>query len=177
MRAQTKKQKSSDNAHTMRPAAFITLCLLAWTAVTSASASSASKDSDPAARVAALLADVAAGELPTVSHILAASKNLTAWTAWAGGEAVKALPPPIPAYALPGPCTVAPPLKGVTSGPLVLPAVSAKHNKTGNGTAPLDKGEPVKLLPTLTLPANCSASSARTAPWPVVVFYSGFSVS
>jgi len=140
--------------------AMAALCLAA-APVTAA----ADSTKDPSLRVAELVRAIAAGEGATAARLLAASKNASSWTAWVDGEGIKALPPPVPAYAKPGPCTVAPKLTGTTSAPLAMP------NKTEEG-----ESKSVKLLPTLTLPLECAAASERQAPWPLVVFYSGFGV-
>jgi hypothetical protein len=83
---------------------------------------------------------------------------------WIGTHALGPLPlpAPVPAYTQHGPCTFAPIIKGVLSVPKI--GAGAK-----NGTEDV-------LLPELTLPLNCSGASGRATPWPVIVFYDGFSV-
>ena len=73
------------------------------------------------------------------------------------------LPAPVPAYTQTGPCTYTGPIKGL----LVAPKIGAGAK---NGTEDV-------LVPELTLPVNCTPASGRAAPWPVIFFYDGFSVS
>jgi len=106
------------------------------------------------------------GELNQLSESVAAAKNVSAWTAWEGGEVLKELPPPVPAYAHAGPCSVQPKITGVVAAP-----------KTFNLTGEEAKdGKSVTLLTTLTLPSACTPASQRVGPWPTVAFFSGFSV-
>ena len=73
------------------------------------------------------------------------------------------LPSPVPVYTQRGPCSVAPTIKGLIKVPMVGPGAK-------NGTEDA-------LIPELTLPVSCPNTTARASPWPVIVFYDGFSVN
>lgn len=104
---------------------------------------------------ASLAKELAVGEVTTAKR--AAASLVTSGKPAVGGQGLKNFTTTT-AYVEPGPCTPLAPI-------------------TGSVQAALKDGKNATLSLFLTLPSACAAGRGRGAPWPVVMFYSGWSVS